>query len=245
MAPTAKLQNQKHKHELDLAKVKIACQEDMIKELTKERDFLKEQLSLASRNTNMRNDEPPPEASVASASDLSGSSESSYSSSTNPSSDSSFSSSSSSSSTSDDGKKKKRKKSKKNIKKKKGKKGTREKRSKTIRRSCVSRARGPDEVIARYRKVLKAYKKKNSIIAACKMVGVDRNTVALNAPIAELAIAAPEKFAEFKDEHTRKHKLGDFAAKCIDAIRDSPDIDSTVQALKKSGKLLPVGKRNF
>ena len=46
MAPTAKLQNQKHKHELDLAKVKIACQEDMIKELTKERDFLKEQLSL-------------------------------------------------------------------------------------------------------------------------------------------------------------------------------------------------------
>lgn len=43
MAPTAKLQ--KHKHELELAKMKIACQEDLIKELTKERDFLKEQLS--------------------------------------------------------------------------------------------------------------------------------------------------------------------------------------------------------
>ena len=43
MAPTAKLQ--KHKHEMDLARLKIACQEDLIKELTKERDFLKEQLS--------------------------------------------------------------------------------------------------------------------------------------------------------------------------------------------------------
>lgn len=43
MAPTAKLQ--KHKHELELAKMKIACQEDLIKELTKERDFLKDQLS--------------------------------------------------------------------------------------------------------------------------------------------------------------------------------------------------------
>lgn len=43
MAPTAKLQ--KHKHDLELAKMKITCQEDLIKELTKEIDFLKDQLS--------------------------------------------------------------------------------------------------------------------------------------------------------------------------------------------------------
>lgn len=93
--------------------------------------------------------------------------------------------------------------------------------------------------------MLKAYKKKNSITAACKIVGVDRNTIALNAPIAELSIAAPEKFAEFKDQHTRKHKLGDFAGKCLDAIRDSSDVDKTVQTLKKTGKLLPIGKGNY
>ena len=98
--------------------------------------------------------------------------------------------------------------------------------------SSSTSARGPDEVIERYQKVLKAYKKKNSITAACKIVGVDRNTVALNAPIAELATAAPEKFAEFRDQHTRKHKLCDFAGKCLDAIRDSPDINNTVQTLK-------------
>ncbi|XP_076580301.1 coiled-coil domain-containing protein 106-like [Chaetodon auriga] len=150
MAPIAKLQ--KHKHELELAKVKITCQEDLIKELTKERDFLKEQLVEA----------------------------------------------------------------------------------------C-----GPKEVIVHYQKVLKLYKKKHSIIAACKIVGVDCNTIVLNAPIAELSIAAPEKFAELEDKHTRKHKLGDFAGKCLDAICDSPDIASAVTALKKSGKPLPVGRGNY
>ncbi|XP_038135159.1 coiled-coil domain-containing protein 106-like [Cyprinodon tularosa] len=222
MAPTAKLQ--KHTHELELAKMKIACQEEMIKQLTKERDFLKDHLARTSRN--MNNDDPSPEA-FASHADCSGSSNSSSDSfSTDPSSDSS------SSSTSDDRKKRK----------KKGKKGTRERRNK---RSSIARARGPDEVIARYRKVLKAYKRKKSITAACKIVGVDRNTIALNAQIAELSIAAPEKFAEFKEQHTRKHKLGDFAGKCVDAIRDDADIDSRVKALKKSGKLLPVGKGDF
>lgn len=81
--------------------------------------------------------------------------------------------------------------------------------------------------------------------AASKAVGVDRNTIAMNAPIAELAIAAPEKYAEFKDQYARKDKLGDFARKCLDAIDDSTDIASSVQALKKSGKLLPLGKGNF
>lgn len=55
------------------------------------------------------------------------------------------------------------------------------------------------------------YRKKGSIIAACKVVRVDRNTIALNAPIAELSIAAPERFAAFKDQPTRQHKLGEFA----------------------------------
>lgn len=42
-APTAK--RQMNKHELELAKMKIPCQKDLIKELTNEINFLKEQLS--------------------------------------------------------------------------------------------------------------------------------------------------------------------------------------------------------
>ena len=53
-------------------------------------------------------------------------------------------------------------------------------------------ARDPDEVLDRYRRVLSVFKKKKSITAACEKVGVDRNTIALNAPIAELAIGAPD-----------------------------------------------------
>lgn len=50
---------------------------------------------------------------------------------------------------------------------------------------------------------------------------VAHKTIALNAPIVELSIAAPEWFAAFKDQHTRKHKLGKFAGKFLDAIPDS------------------------
>lgn len=64
--------------------------------------------------------------------------------------------------------------------------------------------------------------------------------IATHALITEFAIAAPEKFAEFNIEHTRKDKLGVFAAKCHNAIHDSPNIHSPVQAPKKSGKPLPV-----
>lgn len=93
--------------------------------------------------------------------------------------------------------------------------------------------------------MLKAYRRKNNITAACSRLGVDRNTIALNAPIAELSIAAPEKFAAFKDQHSIKDKLGDFAGKCLDAIRKSPEVEHRVNALKKSGKMLPIGRGKY
>ncbi|XP_051966980.1 coiled-coil domain-containing protein 106-like [Xyrauchen texanus] len=242
MAPTANLIFQKQKHEVELAKQKIAAQEDMIVELTRGRDFLREQLSLSSKTSSLTNHEKSPDPSAKSASDSSSSPETSSSSSTN------YSSSSSTSTSSDDGKKKRKgmkKKSKKIMKKTKRKKRMRGTESKRNTRSCVSRAHGPAEVIERYAKVLRTYKKKKSITAACRKVGVDRNTISLNAPIAELAIAAPEKYAELSKQHTRKDKLGDFAGKCLDVIVTSTDIEDKVQALKRSGKLLPLGKGNF
>ena len=43
----------------------------------------------------------------------------------------------------------------------------------------------------------------------------------------------------------RRKAHGDYAGKCRDAIRDCPDIDDTFRALKKSWRLLPVGKGHF
>lgn len=48
--------------------------------------------------------------------------------------------------------------------------------------------------------MLAAYRKdKKSITVAWKLVGGDHNTIAQNAQIVELYIAAPKKFAEFKE----------------------------------------------
>lgn len=70
---------------------------------------------------------------------------------------------------------------------------------------------------------------------------VDRKTIALNAPIAELSIAAPERLAEVKDQHIRCQKL---AGKCL-AIHDSPDFANTVAARKKGKFLFLLAKEIF
>ena len=57
-------------------------------------------------------------------------------------------------------------------------------------------ARHPEEVIKRYREVLKAYKKGRKLSVAYRKVGVNRNTVVANAPICELAVVAPKKYKE-------------------------------------------------
>lgn len=71
---------------------------------------------------------------------------------------------------------------------------------------------------------------------------MDCNTIALNAPIAELSIAAPEQFAAFKDQQTRKDKHGNFAGQYLDAIRDSPDSANNITAPKKNKKTVVLGR---
>lgn len=45
MAPTAHLADQRKSHELEMCKLRVECQKEKIDELTKERDYLKEQLA--------------------------------------------------------------------------------------------------------------------------------------------------------------------------------------------------------
>ncbi|CAL9697553.1 unnamed protein product [Knipowitschia caucasica] len=124
------------------------------------------------------------------------------------------------------------------MKKNKKSKGASKKRDlKPVRRASI-----PDEVVQRYRKVLKAYSKGRSLSASCAKVEVDRNTVVYNAPVAELAIAAPKKYEELKQLHSRKDKLGDFTKKCINAISSNSAIENKIKDLKKSGQLIPIGK---
>lgn len=103
-------------------------------------------------------------------------------------------------------------------------------------------ARDPDEVVRRYRAVLKHYKKSKSFVCAYKAVGVDRNTIVSMAPIAELAITDPPKFEELASDFTQKEKLADFAKRCSVAISD-PDIKQKIEQYKNALLLLPLTKR--
>ena len=78
--------------------------------------------------------------------------------------------------------------------------------------------------------------------AAFRAVGVDRNTIVVNAPMAELCIAAPETFAELRDRCSKKEKLSCFTQRYIDAIEGDVSIITKMKAFKDSGKLLPINK---
>jgi len=76
--------------------------------------------------------------------------------------------------------------------------------------------------------------------AAFRQVGVDRNTIVVNAPIAELYIAAPCKFKELLKTHSSEVKLSIFATQCAAVIKEDPAIEDTIKAFKASSKLLPL-----
>ena len=92
----------------------------------------------------------------------------------------------------------------------------------------------PEEVVARYRKVLKICRKGRTMGAAFKAVGVDRNTIVVNAPMAELCIAAPEAYAELKESAPKKEKLSSFAQRCKDAIDVDDNIVTRIKEYKDS-----------
>ncbi|KAL0194822.1 hypothetical protein M9458_008394, partial [Cirrhinus mrigala] len=92
----------------------------------------------------------------------------------------------------------------------------------------------PQQVESRYKKILWHFSKGVTMSAAFKRVGVDRNTVAVNAPIAELYIAAPDKFKELLKNHNSQVKLSAFATQCAAAINEDSAIEDRIKALKAS-----------
>ncbi|XP_056453260.1 coiled-coil domain-containing protein 106-like isoform X2 [Gadus chalcogrammus] len=213
-----------------MARQKLDWQQELVKDLTKERDFLLEQLAM----TRKKDKGSPPQAKKCQSQGA----DSTDSSKSGPDSSHSSSDPSSDSSSSDEGQKKK----KKNSRGKGRKQGKRAKNRKG--QGVYQRAKDPEEVVARYRKVLKICRKGRTMGAAFKAVGVDRNTIVVNAPMAELCIAAPEAYAELKESAPKKEKLSSFAQRCKDAIDVDENIVTRIKEYKDSGKLLPITKKN-
>ncbi|XP_032091338.1 coiled-coil domain-containing protein 106 isoform X3 [Thamnophis elegans] len=103
------------------------------------------------------------------------------------------------------------------------------------------RVKDVDGVLCRYKKILCTFQKMQSMSRAFEHHRVDRNTVALTTPIAELLIVAPEKLAEVGEFDPSKERLLEYSRRCFMALDD--ETLKKVQALKKSKLLLPITYR--
>ncbi|XP_003225061.1 coiled-coil domain-containing protein 106 [Anolis carolinensis] len=103
------------------------------------------------------------------------------------------------------------------------------------------RVKDVDGVLCRYKKILYTFQKLQSMSRAFEHHRVDRNTVALTTPIAELLIVAPEKLAEVGEFDSSKERLLEYSRRCFMALDD--ETLKKVQALKKSKLLLPITYR--
>ncbi|XP_028249824.1 coiled-coil domain-containing protein 106-like [Parambassis ranga] len=200
-----------------MCKMRMELQKEKIEELTKERDYLEEQLASALKRKDLQTSWSEHSSSDSSADSLSDT----------------VSDSSSNTSSSEGERKKKR------IKKK-GKEKKHRKKSKKMLTKMHQRAQNPQQVVDQHKKILRHFKRGCTMSAAFKRVGVDRNTVVVNAPIAELYIAVPGKYKDLLKIHSSKVKLYTFATQCATAILEDPAVGDTIQAFKASGKLLPL-----
>ncbi|XP_075461367.1 coiled-coil domain-containing protein 106 isoform X2 [Ascaphus truei] len=103
------------------------------------------------------------------------------------------------------------------------------------------RVKDADGVLCRYKKILSTFQKLKSMSRAFEYHRVDRNTVALTTPIAELLIVAPEKIAEVGEFDPSKERLLEYSRRCFLSLDE--EILNKVQALKKNKLLLPITYR--
>lgn len=81
-------------------------------------------------------------------------------------------------------------------------------------------ASNPDDVLHRYVTILAEFKKHRSVRLASQKFGIDRNTIALTAIIAEMNIADQEKMPPFDDGDT----LAGYSKKCKTVLNEDEEL---------------------
>lgn len=97
----------------------------------------------------------------------------------------------------------------------------------------------PEDSIRRYKMILQQVKNGCSKQQAYTKYGVDRNTIAPQAPIAELASANPEVYAMLKASFKRKDSIKVFASTCRGFCKKEPTA-SAILLKKQNGTLLDI-----
>ncbi|XP_073343886.1 uncharacterized protein [Pagrus major] len=118
------------------------------------------------------------------------------------------------------------------------------KRSKKGKDYSRKRATGVQYVIHRYKQVLSAFIKKKSMSEAFRHLGIDRNTIANTASIAELHLAGIDMVPLVGMFRQGEETLVSYAQRCTLVIDSDSDLSRKIDQMKANGELLPIsGKR--
>ncbi|KAJ3611863.1 hypothetical protein NHX12_021876 [Muraenolepis orangiensis] len=102
------------------------------------------------------------------------------------------------------------------------------------------RATGIQYVIHRYKQVLAAYNKKKNMTKAFRHYGIDRNTIANTASIAELHLACKDTAALVGTFRHGEETLVNYAQRCALCIDCDVDLSRRIDLMKTNGELLPI-----
>ncbi|XP_067249363.1 coiled-coil domain-containing protein 106-like [Chanodichthys erythropterus] len=216
VAPTIQIQFQNAKQTIEVQKQKILHLEDKVNSLTEERNYLRARLEDALIQKGPSEGVPTQTATTRKSS----TSESSN-----------FSTSESSDS--EPPKHKKRKVKEKHRAK-------RHKKSKKLTSDYSKRVHTPEESLKRYYKVLNLVKQGLSKAEAYNRLNVDRNTIVIQAPIAELAAANPESFRKLRQMFKKGDSILKFAESCLCKEKANEDV---IKQMKEANDLLDINKK--
>lgn len=105
-------------------------------------------------------------------------------------------------------------------------------------------ATGVQYVIQRYKQVLAAFIKKKNMSEAFRHLGIDRNTIANTASIAELHLADKDMVPLVGTFRPGEETLVNYAQRCTLVIDSDAELARKIDQMKTNGELLPIsGKR--
>lgn len=105
-------------------------------------------------------------------------------------------------------------------------------------------ATGVQYVIQRYKQVLSAFIKKKNMSDAFRRLGIDRNTIANTASIAELHLADKDMVPLVGAFRQGDETLVSYAQRCTMVIDSDAELARKIDQMKANGELLPIsGKR--
>ncbi|KAL1250557.1 hypothetical protein QQF64_018353 [Cirrhinus molitorella] len=108
--------------------------------------------------------------------------------------------------------------------------------------SAATDVHTPEESLKRYYKVLNLVKQGLSKAEAYNRLNVDRNTIVIQAPIAELAAANPESFRKLRQMFKKGDSILKFAESCLCLCKEKANED-VIKQMKEANDLLDINKK--